>query len=73
VIDPADQVAIGNVANEQIQAIGYLVQVAVFQAMGWQGARRDVVRLGAGTARFLVSAVMEMPIALQFWAGWSRV
>ena len=29
VIDPADQVAVGNVANEQIQAIGNLIQVAV--------------------------------------------
>jgi hypothetical protein len=70
VIDPADQVAIGNVANEQIQAIGNLIQVAVSQAMGRQGARRDVVRLGAGTTRFLVSAGVEMPIGLQLWAGW---
>ena len=29
VIDPADQVAIGNVANEQEQAVGNLIQVAV--------------------------------------------
>ena len=38
VIDPADQVAVGNVANEQVQAVGNLIQVAVSQPMGWQGA-----------------------------------
>ena len=65
-IDPADQVAVGNVANEQVQAVGNLIQVAVSQAMGRQRARCDVVRLGAGAARFLVSAAMEMPIAFKF-------
>ena len=34
-IDPGDQVAFGNVANEQVQAVGNLVEVAVSQAMGW--------------------------------------
>ena len=29
VIDPADKVAFGNVANEQVQAVGNLIQVAV--------------------------------------------
>ena len=29
VIDPGDQVAFGNVANEQVQAVGNLIQVAV--------------------------------------------
>ena len=71
VIDPADQVAFGNVANEQVQAVGNLIQVAVSQAMGRQRAAGDVVWLGAGAARFLVSAGMEMPIGLQLWAGWS--
>jgi hypothetical protein len=65
-IDPADEVAVGNVANEQIEAVGNLVEVAVSQAVSRQGARRDVVRLGAGTVRFL-SASVEMPI---LWAGW---
>ena len=72
VIDPADQVAVGNVANEKVQAVGNLIQVAVSQTVSGQGARRDVVRLGAGPARFLVSAGVEMPIGLQLWAGcWS--
>ena len=38
VIDPADRVAIGNVSNEQVQAVGNLVEVAVSQAMGWKRA-----------------------------------
>ena len=68
VIDPADQVAIGNVANEQVQAVGNLIEMAVSQAMGWQRAGGDVVRLGAGAARLFVPAVMEMPIGFQLWA-----
>ena len=62
VIDPADQVAVGNVANEQVQAVSNLIQVAVSQPVSRQGTRRDVVRFGAGTARFLVSAGVEMPV-----------
>src|SRR4029077_16915820 len=72
-VDPADQIAFGNIADEQIEAIGNLVEMAVSQGMGWQRAGVDVVRLSAGAARLLVPAVMEVPIALQFWAGWSRV
>ena len=34
--DPADQVAVSNVANEQVEAIGKLVEMAVSQAMSWQ-------------------------------------
>jgi len=60
--DPADQVAVGNVANEQIKIVGKLVEMAVSQAMGWHRAGGDVVRLGAGVFRLLVSAVIEMPI-----------
>jgi len=70
VIDPADQVAVGNVANEQVQAVGNLIQMAVSQAMGRQGTRRDVIRLGAGTTRLFEPAGVEMPIAFQLWAGW---
>src|SRR5580704_5148470 len=35
-VDPADQIAIGHVANEQIQRIGGLVQAAIPQIMLWQ-------------------------------------
>ena len=70
VIDPADQIAVGNVANEQVEAVGNLVEVAVSQAMGWQRAGGDVVRLGAGAARLLVSAGMKIPIGFQLRASW---
>ena len=71
VIDPADQVPFGNVANEQVQAVGNLIQVAVSQTMSREGAVSEVVRLGASPARFRVSASVEMPIGLQLRAGWS--
>ena len=71
VIDPADQVAVGNVANEQVQAVGNLIEMAVSQAMGWQRASRYVVRLGTGVARLVVSSAMKVPIGFQFWASWS--
>ena len=38
VIDPADQVAVGNISNEQVQAVCKLVEMAVSQAMGWHRA-----------------------------------
>ena len=61
-IDPADQVAVGDVANEQVKAVGNLVEMAVSQPMGWKRAGGDVVRLGAGAARLFVAAVMELPV-----------
>jgi len=70
-IEPADQVAVGNVPDEQEQAVGDLVEVAVSQPMGWHRAGADVIRLGAGAARLLVSAVIEMPIGFQLRASWS--
>ena len=68
IIDPADQVTIGDIPNEQIQAIGHLVEMAVSQPMRWQRTSGNVVRLGAGAARLLVSAVVKMPVALQLRA-----
>src|SRR5208282_6132680 len=59
---------VGNVANEQIQAVGKLIEVAVSQPMGWQRAGADVIRLGAGVVRFLVSAVVKLPIGFQLRA-----
>ena len=71
VIDPADQVALGNVANEQVQAVGNLIEVAISQAMCWQRAGGNVVRFGARAACLLVSAGMKMPIGFQLRATWS--
>ena len=42
VIDPADEVAIGDVANEQVKTVGNLIQMPVSQGMGWQRAGVDV-------------------------------
>ena len=35
VVDPADQVAVGNVSNEQVETVSNLIEMAVSQAMGW--------------------------------------
>ena len=69
VIDPANQIALGNVANEQVQAIGKLVEVAVSQPMGRKRAGGDVVRLGAGAAGLLIVAGVKSPIGFQLRAG----
>ena len=44
-VDPADQVAVGNVANEQEKRVGRLVEPTIAQLMGGQGTDVDVVRL----------------------------
>ena len=68
-INPSHQIAIGNVPNEQIQAIGHLVEMAVSQMMGRHRAGANVVRLAAGAAGFFVSTVMKMPIGLKLRAS----
>jgi len=72
-IEPADQVAVGNVPDEQEQAVGDLVEVAVSQVLPGQGAAGDVVGLGAGARAFAVPAAVKMPVALQLGAGWASV
>ena len=37
-VDPADQIAIRNVANEQEQRVGHLVEPTVAQLVGGHGA-----------------------------------
>jgi hypothetical protein len=71
IIDPPDQIAVGNISNEQVEVIGNPVEMAVSQPMGWQRGGRYVVRLGAGAARLLVPAVMKVPVGFQLRAGWS--
>ena len=70
VIDPANQVTLGDVPNEEVEAVSKLVEMAVSQAVRWQRAFCNVVRLGAGAFRFLVSAIVKMPIGFQLRAGW---
>ena len=59
----------GNVANEQVQGIGELVQVAVTQVMGRQRTARNVIGLGAGLPELGVAAAMEMPVGLELGAS----
>jgi hypothetical protein len=46
-VDPADQVPVGHVANEQVQGIGGLVEATVAQPMVGQRAPRQVSGFGA--------------------------
>ncbi len=64
-VDPPDQIPIGNVANEQVQRIGDLVEAAVAQIVGRQRTAADVIGLGARSAELVVVAGMEVPVALE--------
>src|SRR5512135_801897 len=68
-VDPADQIAIGNVADEQIKRIGGLVEPTVPQVVARHWALVDAVWLGAGPASLVVPATIVMPVALQLRAG----
>jgi hypothetical protein len=69
-VDPADQVAASNVANEQVQGIRGLVQPSVAQPMTGQRAARQVIGLGAGVPGLVVSAAVKMPVAVELRAAW---
>ena len=47
-----------------------MVEPAVAQVVGGQGAVGPVLRFGAGAGTLVVSAVIEMPVALKLEAGW---
>ena len=68
-MDPADQVVAGDVADEQVQRISSLVEAAVAQVVGRQRTMVDVVWLGAGSARLVVPAAVEIPVALKLGAA----
>ena len=67
-VDPTDQVAVGNVPNEQVQRIGGLVEAAVAQVMRWQWTAADVIGLGAGPPQLGVVAALKVPVALELGA-----
>ena len=67
-VDPADQIAVGKVADEQEQGVGGLVEVAIPQVMARQRAAANVLGLGTGPAGLFVAAAMEMPVALELGA-----
>jgi hypothetical protein len=68
-VDPADQVGIGNVANEQEQRAGHLVEPTVAQLLGRQGTSVDVIRLCTCPAHLVISTVVEVPIAFELGAS----
>ena len=68
-VDPADQVAIGNVADEEVQRVGGLVETAVAQVVAGHWTMSQMVWFGAGAAELVVPAAVEMPVALQLRAG----
>lgn len=68
-VDPAHQVVVRKVANEQEERVRGLIQSAVAKVRPGQGARIDVVGLGAGEACLVVSTTLEMPVAAQLRAG----
>ena len=69
-IDPADEIVIGDIAHEQEQAVRHLVQAAVAQRVAGQGAGVDVAGLGARVGPFVVSAVVEPPVPAELRARW---
>ena len=67
-VDPADQIAVGKVADEQEQGVGGLVEVAIPQVMARQRTGANVLGLGTGPAGLFVAAAMEMPVGLELGA-----
>ena len=67
-VNPADQISIRNVTNEQVQRISRLVQTAVAQVMRWQWTAADVIGLGAGPPQLGVVAALKVPVALELGA-----
>jgi hypothetical protein len=72
-VDPSHQVAIGQIANEQEQAVGGLVQAAIAQRVQRQRTGGEMGGLIAGPADLAIPAVVKMPVALQLGARWYGV
>ncbi|MFZ2079360.1 MAG: hypothetical protein WAV38_22470 [Xanthobacteraceae bacterium] len=68
-INPVDDVATGNVPDEQEQAVRTLIQPAVSEAMPGQGTIRKVIGVRAGLESLVVPAVSERPISLKLGAA----
>jgi hypothetical protein len=65
VIDPADQVAFGNVTDKKKKAVGRLVEPTVTQRMPGHRAGINMVGLRTAEAALVVSAAIIVPIALK--------
>jgi hypothetical protein len=70
-VEPPNEIAAGDVPDEQEKAVGGLVQSAVAQARAGHRARIDMVGLRAGKAALVVPAALIMPVATKFRAGGS--
>jgi hypothetical protein len=68
-VDPADEVTVGDVADEQIQRIGGLIESAIAEPGSGQRAIREVVGLGACEPALVVPAIVKMPVAAQLGTG----
>ena len=68
-INPVDDVAAGNVPDEQEQAVRTLIQPAVSEAMPGHGTIGKVIRVGAGLESLVVPAVGKRPIPLELVAA----
>jgi len=69
-INPVDDVATGNVPDEQEQAVRGLIQPAVSEAMPGQGTIGKVIGVCAGLESLVVPAVSKRPIPLELVAAW---
>jgi hypothetical protein len=68
-VDPTDQIVGSDVPDEQEQAVGGLVEPTVAEAMGGEGTAWQVLGFRTGTRALVISAVVEMPVALKLGAG----
>src|SRR5947199_9163834 len=60
-VDPSHQIAVGDIANEQEQAVSRLIEPAVAQIMTGNRAARDVFGLRALAGQFLIATLVETP------------
>jgi hypothetical protein len=68
-INPVDDVATGNVPDEQEQAVRGLIQPAVSEPMPGQGTIGKVIGVAAGLESLVVPAVSKPPIPLELVAA----
>ena len=71
-VDPVDDIAIGQIAQEQEEAVRRLVQPPVAQIVPRQGAFRLVLRAGAHAGTLAVAAPLESPVTAQLTAARHR-
>jgi hypothetical protein len=69
-IDPADEIAVGDIAHEQEQAVGHLVQVAVAQRLARQWAGGDVVRHGQARWARIRASLARSPSCPKLGGYW---